>query len=263
MAFFSGRHTMWNRIQQVSLACLGAIVLGQAGGPTIVRADDLTGVVVSVEVAGKKVVVLDQATSQPRDVLFVDQADIRTNTGQPLKLYNLKRGDRVGIVASGGVATRVVVNQAPLKGVVSNIDLRDQKVTVTEDVTNRDIAVDLTPTTRIESTRNEQVALKDVKTGDGITVVYSGVTPREVVINSKPPEVKGHIKSIAADLQSIIVTELGTKADLTLAVNPQTTIVSNTGKTMKMNDLHKGDGVGIAHNSSVASLIVVSPVAQP
>jgi hypothetical protein len=233
------------------------------GGPAIVRGDDLTGVVVSVEVAGRKIVITDQTTSQPRDVPFTAQADIRTTTGQPLQIQNLKRGDRVGIVSNGGLATRVVVNQAPLRGVVSNIDLRAQKLIVTEDGTNRDIEVDLTPTTRIESINKEPVVLKDIKTGDGISVVYSGAAPVAATINSKPPELKGHIKSIAPDMRSLIVTELGTNADLTVAVTPQTSIVSSTGKTLRMDDLHKGDGVGIAHQASTASLIVVSPGNRP
>jgi hypothetical protein len=245
------------------LACLGVIVLGLTGGPALVRGDDLTGVVVSVEVGGKKIVVMDQTTSQPRNVTFVDQADIRTTTGQPLQIQNLKRGDRVGIVANAGQATRVVVNQAPLRGVVSNIDLRAQKLIVTEDGTNRDIEVGLTPTSRIESINNQPVALKDIKTGDGISVVYSGATPVTATINSKPPELKGHIKSIGADMRSLIVTELGTNADTTVAITPQTNIVSSTGKTLKMEDLHKGDGVGIAHQASTASLIVVSPGNRP
>jgi hypothetical protein len=254
---------MAKMFQRTALACLGAIVVGLMGGPATVRADDLSGVVVSVEVAGRKVVVMDQSTSQPRNVGFVDQADIRTTTGQPLQLQNLKRGDRVGIVSSGGMASRVVVNQAPLRGVVSNIDLRTQKLIVTEDVTNRDIEVDLIPTTRIESITRAPVILKDIKTGDGISVAYSGATPLTVTIKSKPPEVKGHIKSIAADMRSLIVTELGTNANLTVAVTPQTSIVSSTGKTLRMNDLQKGDGVGIAHQASTASLIVVSPATRP
>jgi hypothetical protein len=247
----------------MALACVGAIMLGLIVGPGSARADDLTGVVVSVEVGGRKIVVQEQATSQPRDVGFTDRVDIRTTTGKPLQLQNLKRGDRVGIVSTGGVATRVVVNQVPLRGVVNNIDLRERKLIVTEDVTNRDIEVDLIPATRIESTSRDPMALKDIKTGDGISVVFSGAAPVEVMVNSKPPEVKGHIKSIGADMQSIIVTELGTKADLTVAVTSETTIVSTTGKTLRMTNLHKGDGVGIAHHSSIASLIVVSPNIKP
>jgi hypothetical protein len=64
-------------------------------------------------------------------------------------------------------------------------------------------------------------------------------------------------------MRSLIVTELGTGADLTVAVTPQTNIVSSTGKTLRMDDLHKGDGVGIAHQASTASLIVVSPGSKP
>ena len=58
----------------------------------------------------------------------------------------------------------------------------------------------------------------------------------------------------------LIVTELGSDVTVTVAITPKTRIVSNAGKTLSMNDLKKGDGVGIAHQASVASLIVVNPV---
>ena len=254
---------MKKRFQPLVLACMGLIALGLIEGPTGVRADDVTGVVVSVEVAGKKIVVMDQSTSQPRDIAFIEQADIRTTTGKPLQIQNLKRGDRVGILYNGRLATKVVVNQVPLIGVVSTIDLQAQKLIVAEAVTNRDIEVVLNPATRVESTKHDTFAVKDIKTGDGITVVYSGAAPVEVMINSKLPELKGHIKSIAADMRSIILTELGNNADLTVAITPETTIISSTGKTLGMNDLRKGDGGGMAHRSSVASLIVVSPGSAP
>jgi hypothetical protein len=227
------------------------------------RADDLSGVVVSVEVAGKKIVVMEQATSRPVDIGFVDRAVIQTTSGLPLQVQNLKRGDRVGIVYTGGRATRVVVNQVPLKGVVSSTDLRGEKMVVTEEGTNRDIDVVMSPATRLETTAHEPIALKDVKTGDGIGVVFSGAAPIEIRIDKKPPELTGHIKSIGGDMRSLIVTELGTDADVTVAISPKTRIVSKAGKTLGMNDLRKGDGVGIAHHASVASLIVVNPVTTP
>ena len=251
------------KVQRKTLVCTSVLMLGLSVGPLAVRGDDLSGVVVSVEVAGKKIVVMEQATSRPVDVGFVDQADIRTTTGLPLQVQNLKRGDRVGIVYSRGLATRVVVNQAPLKGVVNSTDLRGQKMIVSEEGTNRDIEVVLNPATRLETKAHEPFALKDVKTGDGVGVVYSGAAPIEVMIDRKPPELTGHIKSIGGDMRSLIVTELASNADVTVAVNPQTRIVSNAGKTLGMNELKKGDGVGIAHQASVASLIVVNPVTAP
>src|SRR5262249_12000165 len=118
----------------------------------------------------------------------------------------------------------------------------------------------LLPNTRIETGQHKPLTLKDIKTGDGTAIVFSGVTPVDVAINSKPPELKGHVKAIAGDLRSLVVTELGNGAAITVAVTPETTIVSKSGKSLGMNDLKKGDGVGITHHASVASLIVVNPV---
>jgi Cu/Ag efflux protein CusF len=250
---------MGKRLQRRALACVGVLALGLANGPIPVRADNLTGVVVSVEVAGKKIVVFDQSTSKPVDIGLTGQVDIRTTTGQPLQVQNLKRGDRVGILYNAGLGSRVVVNQAPLRGVVASSDLRSEKFTVTEKGTNRDIDVVLNPDTRIVTPKNESLALKDIKTGDGVSVVYYGAAPTVVMINSKPPELTGHIKSIGNDMRSLVVTELGSSADVKVAVTPKTTIVSNVGKTLEMKDLKKGDGVGIAHQASVASMIVVDP----
>jgi len=244
-------------------ACAGLLVLGLGLAAGTARAADRQGTVLSVDVAGKKLVILDQQTSRNVDVAVNDQTEFMTSTGKPLLLRDLKRGDGVGIAEIGGVAAKVRVNQAELKGVVSTINLSEQKLIITEEVTNRDVEVVLNPNTRLETNERKSLELKDVKTGDGVGVVYSGAAPVEVVINSKPPELKGHIKSIAADMRSIIVTEIGTNVDVTVAVTPKTTIVSSSGKSLGMNALKKGDGVGIAHQSSVASLIVVNPVTTP
>jgi hypothetical protein len=244
----------------MALACAVVLALEIMVGPAAVRADDLTGVVLLVDPAGKKMVVLDRATSREIDISFVDRLDIQTTTGKPLQFYDLKRGDGVGVVLTGGLARRILVNQGVLKGVVSSIDLTGQKLVVTEEVTNRDVEVTLNPGTKIETGQHEPRALKDIKTGDGIGVVYSGSAPVDIMINSKPPEIKGHIKSIGGDMRSLVITELGSNAEVTVAITPKTTIVSNSGKTLGTNDLKKGDGVGIAHQASVASMIVVNPL---
>jgi hypothetical protein len=238
------------------------LALGFACGPLAAQVQVVSpsGTVMVVDLAANKIVMLDPATSREIDVRFVDRPQIVTTTGMPLQFQNLKRGDRVSLVYSGGLVARAVVNQAPLKGVISNIDLNAQKLVVTESETNRDIEVALNPSTRIETGQHKPLALKDIKTGDGTAIIFSGATPVDVAINSKPPELKGHIKSVAGDLRSLVLTELGSGGDITVAVTPETTIVSKSGKSLGMNDLKKGDGVGITHHASVASLIVVNPI---
>jgi len=252
---------MSKELRRIVLTCAGVLAMGLAAGP--VRADSLSGIVQSVDVDGKKATILDQQTSQDVNVGFNDRTEIVTSDGKPLQLSDLKRGDGVGLTHAGGLASRVVVRQAGLKGVVSSINLKDQKLMVIEDVTHREIEVELNPRTRIETPKRQSLALKEIKTGDGIDVLYSGAAPVTVRINSKPPELTGHIKSIGADMRTLVVTEIGNNTDVTVSVTPKTTIVSNSGKTLGMNDLKKGDGVGIAHQSSVASLIVVNPVTAP
>jgi len=245
---------------QGARACLAVLALGYACGPVAAQVTVPAGTVMVVDPAANKIVMLDPATSRQIDVRFVDRPQILTTAGMPLQFQNLKRGDRVSLVYAGGLASRAVVNQAPLKGVISSIDLKAQKLVVTESETNRDIEVTLNPSTRIETDQHKPLALKDIKTGDGTAIVFAGVTPVDVVINGKPPELKGHIKAVSGDFRSLIVTELSNGADITVAVTPDTTIVSKSGKSLGMNDLKKGDGVGITHHSSVASMIVVNPV---
>lgn len=54
------------------------------------------------------------------------------------------------------------------------------------------------------------------------------------------------------------MTEKVTDKNIDVSVTPQTTIVTSQGKTMDLKDLKKGDGVGIAHDASIASRIVVN-----
>src|SRR5258708_14851556 len=96
-------------LRRIAPACAGALVLALAAGTA--RAADRQGTILSVDVAGKKLVVLDQQTSRNIDIGVSVQAEIMTNTGKPLKLHDLKRGDRVGIAEIGGVAASIRVNQ--------------------------------------------------------------------------------------------------------------------------------------------------------
>jgi len=247
----------------MTLACTGVLLMLTGIATSQARAADRQGTILSVDMAGKKMVVLDLQTSRNIDVGLSDQTRIVTTTNKPLQIGDLKRGDKIGYTEVNGQAMNMQVQQADLKGVVSTIDVGAQKLVITEAVTDREIPVALNPNTRIETHERKSLALKDIKTGDGVAVTYSGAAPVSVVVNSKPPELKGHIKSIGADKRTIVVTEIGNNIDVTVAITPETTIVSNSGKTLGINDLKKGDGVGIAHRSSVASMIVVSPTTNP
>ncbi len=224
------------------------------------RADQLSGTVGSVNLDGRKLVVTEKATDKNIAVSVTLQTTITTAAGRPLSLKNLKRGDGVGIMHNAGVAQAIVVNQAALVGVVSTLDIDGKKLVVTEQGTDRDIDVVINPQTTIETTGGKVYVLKDLKMGDGVSVTYDGGDVTKVLVSVKPAELTGHVKSISADLKSLIMTEIGTNVDVKVAVTPRTTIVTNQGKTMDLKDLKKGDGVGIEHEASVASRIVVNVV---
>jgi Cu/Ag efflux protein CusF len=236
------------------LAWAGAVLLSGLSA----RADQLAGTVKSVDLDGRKLVVAEQTTDKNIDVSVTSQTTIVTEGGQPLSLKYLKRGDGVGISLVNGTAATILVNQAPLFGVVTTIDVDGKSLVVTEKGTDREIQVAIKPQTTIETTKGKVSALKDLKTGDGLSITFAGDEARKVLVNVKPAELTAHVKSVAADLNSLIVTEIGSKTDVKVAVTPQTTIVTSEGKTMELKELKKGDGVGIAHEGSVASKIVVN-----
>jgi len=235
----------------------GAVLVIALAGATA-RADQLVGIVTSGDLDGEKLGVTEKGTDKNVDVSVIPQTTIVTSQGQPLTLKNLKRGDGVGITHIGGVASVGVVNQAALFGVVSTIDLDGKKLVVTEKGTNREVEVALNPQSVIETTGGKVYKLKDLKTGDGLSVTYAGSDVTKVLVNVKPTELTGHVKTVAADLKSLIVTDVESGMDVKVIVTPQTAIVNGRGQTMELKDLKKGDGVGIAHDASVASKIVVN-----
>ena len=223
------------------------------------RGDQLVGVVKSVDAQGRKFVVIEKATDDKVDIAVTPATTIVTENGRPIVIKHLKKGDGVGITYVNGVATAIVVNQGPLLGVVEKVDLDDKSFVVEEKDTGRDVKIALADDTTIETAGGKVYKLKDLKSGDGVSVIYDGEDVAKVTVNVKPPELAGHVKSVAADLKSIVVTELGTKKEVRVEITPNTAIVTSDGKTMNLEDLKKGDGVGIAHDASIASKIVVNP----
>src|ERR1700720_835617 len=99
-------------LRRIAPACAGALVMVLAVGPA--RAADRQGTILSVDVAGKKLVVLDPQTSKNLDIGVSGQTQILTNAGKPLQLQDRKRGDTVGYTEVGGVAGSTRVNQGEL-----------------------------------------------------------------------------------------------------------------------------------------------------
>ena len=100
--------------------------------------------------------------------------------------------------------------------------------------------------------------LKELKTGDGLGVAHTAGLASKIVVNVKPSELIGHVKSVGANLKTFVVTETGTNTDGTVAINSDTMIETTAKKKIELKDLKKGDGVGISHINSVASKVVVN-----
>jgi Cu/Ag efflux protein CusF len=145
-----------------------------------------------------------------------------------------------------------------LAGVVSSIDLEGKKIVVTPTGKEKPVDVTVNDQTVIQTPHGKKLALKELKTGDGLGISHTAGVASKIVVNVKPDELTGHIKSIGANLKTFVVTETGTSTDVTVALSADTTIVTTAGKKIEMKELKKGDGVGISHVNSVASKVVVN-----
>ena len=145
-----------------------------------------------------------------------------------------------------------------LTGIVSSVDLEAKKIAVTPTGKQLNVDVTVNDQTEIVSSSGKKMELKELKTGDGLGVAHTAGLASKIVVNIKPAELTGHIKSIGANLKTFVVTETGTDTDVTVAINSDTTIATTAGKKIELKELKKGDGVGISHINSVASKVVVN-----
>ena len=145
-----------------------------------------------------------------------------------------------------------------LAGVVTSVDIDGKKIVVTPTGKEKPVDVTVNYQTVIQTPNGKTLALKELKTGDGLGIAHTAGLASKIVVNVKPDELTGHIKSIGANLKTFVVTETGTSTDVTVAVSPETSIVTTAGKKLVLKDLKKGDGVGISHVNSVASKVIVN-----
>ncbi len=213
----------------------------------------------SVDVGQGRFTLRERTTGRQFDIAVSPSTEMVSIGGRPLSLKGIKRGDGVGIELHNGIADEIVVNQAELIGVVERVDLDGRTLTVDERGTNRDIKVPLLRSTAVVTADGRLIDLADVTSGEAVRVRFSGEVATAIFVTVKPQELAGHVKSVAADLKSVVVTELDSKADVTIELTPKTHIVTSDGKTMESRQLKKGDGVAIAHEVSFASTIVVNP----
>jgi len=232
------------------------VALGATG--LTARADQLRGVVRSVDAQAKKLMVKETGTDRLIDVMVPEEARLETTRGTKMLLKELHKGDGVGITHTDGVASQILVNQAPLLGTVSSLDPDDMKLVLTPTGSDKEVDVTTTSRTTFENASGKDLTFKDLKSGDLIAVHYDGPEVSQIVVKEKPDELVGHIKSVAGDLKSMVVTELKSNADTTIGINAKTSIVTTDGKPLEIKALKKGDGVGITHEKGLASKIVVN-----
>jgi hypothetical protein len=145
-----------------------------------------------------------------------------------------------------------------LTGIVSSVDVEGKKIVVTP--TDKETTVDVLVNDQTVITTEAGTALqvKDLKSGDGLGIAHTGGLATKILVAPKPSGLTGHVKSVGTNLKTIVVTETGTTTDVTVAIKPDTTILTVKGKKLGLKELKKGDGVGISHINSVASKVLVN-----
>ena len=121
-----------------------------------------------------------------------------------------------------------------------------------------ELAFDLGDLATIVTKEGKTLKVADLKQGDSVMITRDGKVVQRVEVIPKPQEITGHVKSIAANYKTFVVTETGTKRGITVAVDENTKIENTEGKSLTIKDLKVGDGVGIAHEASVAKSIKVN-----
>jgi len=252
---------MKNRRSFVPILAGALMGVGVMAAPA---AAQLTGHVKSVEPAANRLVLTETTTGTDYTIAVPAQAMIVTNSGRPLAFTDLRKGDGLSVSQVGGVASRIVAEQARLVGTVKSADPNARRLVIREAVpkgeekAQKDLTLRVDDQTLITMTDGKAVKLGDLKDGDAVSIAHAGDLAQKIEASPKLDELTGFVKSISADLKSFVVTQTGTNENFTVAVNPETVIETTEGKSLKFKELKEGDGVGISHVSSVAKKIVVA-----
>jgi hypothetical protein len=166
--------------------CLLLVVSGgfSFGGPL----DQLAGIVSSVDVEGKKIVVTPTGLESTTDVLVNDQTEILTEGKNPYSFKDLKPGDGVGIALKAGVASKILVAVKPaeLTGHVKTVKTDAKTFVVTETGTTTEVTVAITKDTSIVDVKGKKLELKELKKGDGVGISHFNSVASKVIVNVKP-----------------------------------------------------------------------------
>lgn len=245
-------------IRTLSPTLAGALLTASVATASAQVAVQLTGNVQSVDRAANRLIVKQTGTGQDVPVTVNQQTQVVTTSNKVFTLRDLSKGDGVAVTHSGGIASRIVVNPAPLNAIVKSVDPGARRLVVVRSEGDPELAFNLADQATIVTKEGKALKVVDLKQGDRVTVTRDGEVIQRVEVTPKPQEITGHVKSVAANYKSFVVTETGTKKDFTVEVNDNTKIENTEGKSLGIKDLKAGDGVGIIHDSSVAKSIMVN-----
>lgn len=93
----------------VTFLVFGFLGLILGGFAPAVPVEQLAGLISSVNVDGKKIVVTPTGKESTVDVTVNDQTVIQTEAGKSIGLKDLKPGDGLGIVHANGLASKILV----------------------------------------------------------------------------------------------------------------------------------------------------------
>jgi hypothetical protein len=247
-----------NMFRSLCPTLAGALLaFGVATAPAQV-AVQLKGHVHSVDRDANRLVVKQTGTGEEVPVTVHQQTQIVTTANNVFTLRDLTKGDGVVVTQAGGVASRVVVNPAPITVTIKSFDPDDRRLVVVRSEGDAESTFELGDQVTIVTKEGKTLKVTDLKEKDSITITRDGKVVQRVEVNPKLQEITGHVKSIAANYKTFVVTETGTKTGITVAVDEDTRIVNAEGKALTIKDLKVGDGVGIAHEASVAKAIKVN-----
>ena len=165
------------------------IALAISGGSSFaLGAEQLAGIVASVDVEAKKIAVAPTDKTTNVDVTINDQTEIATDSGKVLQLKDLKVGDGLGIAHTSGVASKIVVAVKPseLTGHVKSVKADAKTFVVTETGTTTDITVKITTDTSIVTVKGRKLDLKELKKGDGVGISHLNSVATKILVNAKP-----------------------------------------------------------------------------
>ena len=168
------------------------LLVAVAGGSALAfqqQSEPLSGVVNAVDVEARKIVVTPTGKEKTVNVVVNDQTEIVAEvSGKPLQIKDLKTGDGLGIVHTGGVASKIRVSIKPdeLTGHVKSIGANLKTFVVTEIGTTTDITVAVTPVTSIATTDGKKMELKELKKGDGVGIAHVNSVATQILVKVRP-----------------------------------------------------------------------------